>query len=130
VVNDQVQSGHWQLTGAARASSRQGGSGTWDAGKQPIGQCQQQQNSGGQGIFSNTYDLGKCGPFPFTYQAYTIPDRLQIFQDENLIFDTGGPVSGGATVTVDASGTTSLVRVVVIASLEGTAWDYTVGCPQ
>jgi len=128
VQNGAVTDGRWRVK-SAPAPSRDA-DGDWNAQQTPLGQCTQQQNSGGQGIFSNTYDLGKCGDFIFRYQAFTIPDQFQIFQDDNLIFDTGGKVSGGATVTVTAVGQTTLIRVVVTADLSGTAWNYTVGCPE
>jgi len=128
VQDDAVADGVWTVKTSPAAS--RDSSGSWNAQKTPLGQCTEQQNSGGQGIFSNTYDLGKCGDFPFRYQAFTIPDQFQIFQDDNLIFDTGGKVSGGATVTVTAVGQTTLIRVVVTADLSGTAWNYTVGCPD
>lgn len=128
VQNGAVSDGIWTVKTSPAASRDSGGS--WDAQETPLGQCTEQQNSGGQGIFSNTYDLGKCGDFSFRYQAYSIPDQFQIFQDDNLIFDTGGKVSGSATVTVTAVGQTTLIRVVVTADLRGTAWNYTVGCPD
>lgn len=128
VQNNAVTDGRWRVKSSPVAS--RDADGDWNAQQTPLGQCTEQQNSGGQGIFSNTYDLGKCGDFTFRYQAYFIPDQFQIFQDDNLIFDTGGKVSGGATVTVTAVGQTTLIRVVVTADLSGTAWNYTVGCPD
>jgi hypothetical protein len=128
VQGDRVADGQWRVKSGPTPSRDAGGS--WDANRQPLGQCQEQQNSGGQGIFTNTYDLGRCGDFTFTYEAFTIPDQFQIFQDDVLIFDTGGKVSGGAAVTVTAVGTTTLIRVVVTADESGTAWRYSVGCPS
>jgi hypothetical protein len=128
IVNGTVSSGQWQLKSApARAENDDG---TWNADETPLGQCTETANSGGQGIFTNTYDLGKCGTFSFFYDAYSIPDQFQIYQDENIIFDTGGKVSGGSTVSVTAVGQTTLIRVVVTADNSGTAWEYNVGCPE
>lgn len=135
VAGGQVSAGQWLVKGTLPAPAlrhpRDGGgnNGAWNAAQKPLGQCMEQQNSGGQGLFSETYDLGKCGTFPFFYNAYVIPDHFQIFQDDNIIYDTGGEVSGEATIMVTAVGQTTLIRVVVIANEQGTAWTYTVGCP-
>lgn len=117
--------------GGAKAAAvvKAAGGGNFDGNEQPLGQCQTQQNSGGQGTFTNTYDLQRCGTFSFSYQAYSIPDHIRVLNGDQTIFDTGGPVSGGTTVSLHASAASTLITVIVIASLDGTAWDYTVGCP-
>lgn len=87
------------------------------------------QNSGNQGIFTSTYDLGKnCGTFDFTYDAFTIPDQFQILFENQILLDTGS-ISNGTTIPITYTGSTSMVSVVVIANLTGTAWTYTIGCP-
>jgi hypothetical protein len=138
---NQVSNGTWALQaprtqpvapgaaaqGPAALSTRGGG---WTSQRRPLGTCSTQQRSGGQGIFSNTYDLGRCGDFTFSYETYVIPDQLQIFQDDLTLFDTGGKVAENNTVKVTAVGESTLIRVVVTADLSGTQWTYTVGCPQ
>lgn len=121
----QTASGTWSSSGSTRAPG-----GSFSGNQQQVGQCQTQQNSGGQGTFTNTYDLGTCGKFEFSYDAFTIPDHVQVLNDGKTIFDTGGPVSGGQSVQLYVTGSATLVTVVVIASEDGTAWTYSVGCPQ
>ena len=123
-----VDGGRWKLRTAP--GTTRDADGTWTGDQTAIGQCQQQQNSGRQGIFTNVYDVGKPGSFPFRFNAFNIPDQFQVFADGDLLFDTGGKVSGQRTVTLTASCLSTIIRVVVTADLSGTAWNYTVGCPQ
>ncbi len=126
-VAAQAVTGTWSSAGSTRAP---GGSGNFNGTQQQVGQCQTQQNSGGQGTFTYSYDLKTCGKFQFFYDAYTIPDHLEVLNDGKTIFDTGGLVSGSQTVELHVSGASTLVTVVVLASEQGTAWTYTLGCPQ
>ncbi|MCW3054919.1 MAG: hypothetical protein JWN14_4089, partial [Chthonomonadales bacterium] len=127
VVDNKVRNGAWNLDDT-RAVTRAAG-GSWDADPTQPGQCTVEENSGGQGIFTQTYDLGmNCGSFDFRYQAFSIPDQFQVFYEGKTMLDTGS-VSGGTTVPILFGGTTNQVIVVVTASLEGTQWNYTVGCP-
>ncbi|MFM7321508.1 MAG: hypothetical protein ACKO5K_08305 [Armatimonadota bacterium] len=128
VSGTSIQGGRWKLRNAP--GTTRDADGSWVAEQTPIGQCQDQQNSGRQGIFTNVYDLGKPGSFTFRYNAFSIPDQFQVFADGDLLFDTGGKVSGQRTVTLTASCLSTIIRVVVTADLSGTAWNYTVGCPQ
>jgi len=129
VQNGKIPNGHWTTTPGAATSRAGGGSGDWSADQKPLGQCMEQQNSGNQGIFTNTYDIGRtCGTLPFSYDAFFIPDQFQIFYEGDILVDTGS-VSGGQALSLRYTGSTSLVTVVVTAALEGTAWTYTVGCP-
>lgn len=128
VVDNKVRQGTWTISGS-RAANRATGNGNWDADPTQPGQCTVQENSGAQGIFTQTYDLGiACGSFDFTYQAYTIPDQFQIFYEGKLLLDTGS-VSGGTTLSIPFNGSTTQIIVVVTANLTGTLWNYTVGCP-
>jgi len=128
VTGTTIRGGRWKLRNAP--GTTRDADGSWNADQTPIGQCQDQQNSGRQGIFTNVYDLGKPGSFTFRYNAFNIPDQFQVFADGDLLFDTGGKVSGQRTVTLSASCLSTIIRVVVTADLSGTAWNYTVGCPQ
>lgn len=130
-----------RITGSGRTT---GGPGTYTArapagttvtgavsvSERALGACQTQQSSGGQGAFSNTYDLGRdSGTFQLTYEMYNIPDRLQVLSSTGqVLYTTGGLVSGGNTVQIPFSGG-RIVYVVISAPTSGTAWDYTLGCP-
>lgn len=129
VVGDSVQDGQWLYT-PGTGPTRQNNSGTWNAQQSQPGSCMVQQNSGEQGIFSQSYDLQEyCGTFDFQYETYTIPDTIEIFYEGKTVFQVG-PVGANATVPIQYSGASTVVTVVVTAPLEGTAWNYTVGCPQ
>ena len=119
------------LTGTwtSNVAARDGG-GDMSGNQQPLGQCMSQQLSGGQGIFINSYDMGSCGGFDFTYQAFTIPDRFTILNSGQSIFDTGGLVSGGSSIRASAADNDTIITVIVTASESGTAWNYQLGCPN
>ena len=128
IENFVITGGRWKLRSAPGVT--RDASGSWDGERELIGQCEQVEDSGEEGIFTNIYDLGKPGKFQFTYDAYRIPDRFQVFSENDVLFDTGGPVSGGQTVELTLSCLSTIIRVVVTAELDGTAWEYTVGCPE
>lgn len=104
--------------------------GTVTSSQQPLGACQTQQSSGGQGAFTKSYDLGRdSGTFPLTYDMYSIPDALEVRSSSGtVLFSTGGLVSGGTTVNIPFSGG-RIVFIVVSAPNQGTAWNYSIGCP-
>lgn len=92
--------------------------------------CGSQSNSGGAGVTVETYDFPEEeGDVQFTYQAFSAKDRFTVYSGEQTFFDTEEPVSGGATVSFfkPFGVTTISVRV---EGPSGTAWNYTIGCPQ
>ena len=95
----------------------------------PRTQCDEATQSGGEGVTRTVHELGQSsGTFNFTYEAYGVPDQFDVYYQGQLIFTTGGPVSGGGTVPITYSGTATTVEVVVTGP-SGTLWDYTVSCP-
>ncbi len=94
-------------------------------GPQP---CNVATVSGGVGTTTTVHQLGTTsGSFVFTYQAFSVPDRFEVIYMGSPLLDTGS-VSGGATVNLSFSGTSSLITVIVTGP-SGTAWNYTVNCP-
>ena len=68
-----------------------------------------------------------------TYDMYSIPDRLDCFYKGVLVATTGGLVSGSATLQWAYNpqpGDPSWCLVVMSAPNSGTAWIYTLSCPQ
>lgn len=104
--------------------------GTFTVDRKPLGACQTQQSSGGQGAFTNSYDLGKdAGTFELTYQMYSIPDQLEVKDSAgDVLFSTNGLVSGSQTVNIPYTGG-RIIFVIISAPTSGTAWDYAIGCP-
>lgn len=91
--------------------------------------CNNSSNSGGQGVTTTVHELGQAsGTFSFTYQAFSVPDRFDVIYEGAVIYTTGQPVSGGATVPITYSGASTQVTVVVTGP-SGTAWNYLVACP-
>ncbi len=73
--------------------------------------------------------LRTSGTFPVQYQMYGIPDQLTIEYEMDILFDTGGLVSGASSASVSFSGSSKIITVTINAPLDGTAWDVYVGCP-
>ena len=91
--------------------------------------CNATTTSGGAGVTTTVHDLGRTsGTFPFSYEAFSIPDRFEVIYQGTTLLDTGF-VSGSATHPLTYSGTATVVTVIVTGSSSGTAWDYVAGCP-
>ena len=96
--------------------------------------CNNVTEAGGDAPETHTHELGKTkGTFGFSYQTYTIKDQIQVIYGGSTIFDTGC-VGASGTVNLPFAGTAHEVTVKVIPNCEGdtsgTAWNYTVTCPQ
>ncbi len=104
----------------------------------------QQQKTG---VCSTTYHNGAnepeqytitmpvaTGTVSFTYNTYTVKDRIHIYQGNSKIFDSGC-VGTSATVNITLNGTSNIIRIVVDPLCEqsdqkDTAWDFNFGCPR
>ena len=94
-------------------------------------QCPSTRESGGRGTYRFTIDMIlTAGTFPVYYQMYTIPDALTISYEGNVLFDTGGLVSGSNSFSLSFSGSSSKVEVLITAPNQGTAWNLFIGCPE
>lgn len=105
--------------------------GTAEGEARDIGTCEETQGSGGQGTFTNAHFVGNGpGEVSFFYDAYSIPDAFTV-RGPGVDFDTGGLVSGSATVPFAVSQSGSVVLFVSVSAPEdGTAWEYSLGCLQ
>jgi hypothetical protein len=100
----------------------------------PLGQCQTQQQSGGQGSFSYAFAMGaKAGSANLQYQMYNIPDRMDVYaldaNGRHAVFSTNGLVSGAGGKAVAVAAQTTLF-VAMTAPNSGTAWDFELSCPS
>jgi hypothetical protein len=106
--------------------------------------------SGGQGFESYDIQFGEAtGTVQLTYDAFSVPDRFVVKWNGNVVIDTGyvGDSSydaalaalGLPAVTGPGAGTASFNKnlaspgfatVEVYGPLEGTAWEFTLGCPD
>lgn len=116
--------------------------------------CDESTASGGAGVTTTIHELGQSsGTFDFSYNAYAVPDRFQVFYEGSLIhdevigtlansssyaslFDPSGIFHGtgsvdavsGKSVSLSYAGTSTQVTVIV-SGPGGTVWDYIVSCP-
>ncbi len=117
--------------GSSDGSSGGGG------GSPGVQRCNQQTNSGGQGITETKHLTGRAGPTDFTllYDTENIPDRIETFYQGRRIHDTGyigdniNAGNGSARIAVPR-GADDFVTVKVTGPDSGTVWHYTVYCPS
>lgn len=99
-------------------------------GTSSVGTSLNQSASGGYGVTENFYNIsGGAGTFTLAYDMYGIPDEAQIFVNGQLATKTNGQVSNSGTLTVPVTYSLKsgdLIKVVMIGTDSGTAWDYTV----
>lgn len=96
--------------------------------------CNQETHAGGDAPEINAHFLGQTsGQFVFTYDTYSIKDQLIVMYEGNTLYDTGCVGTTGA-VTLNYSGSVSKIVVDINPNCEvgtsGTAWKYTISCPQ
>ena len=102
-----------------------------DGGDGVTAQCNQTTQSGSDAPETHNIGLGKSsGTFNFSYEMYSIKDRMTVSVGGQTLYDTGC-VSGSRTVPVTFSGgTTATIQVYPnCAGGSGTAWNFTVTCP-
>lgn len=92
--------------------------------------CGVTSRSGGAGVTTTRHSMSKGAAYvAFEYEAYSVPDHFTVTDNlGNVLFDTGGRVSGSKTVMLDkpCDATSITVRV---EGPSGTAWVYKIGCP-
>ena len=93
--------------------------------------CDDYSESGGQTIQSFYVALDSSrGYVKLTYDMYSIPDQLELVYEGATIFSTGGLVSGRRIITRLIDGDDEFMYVKITATNSGTAWDFTLTCPQ
>jgi hypothetical protein len=95
--------------------------------------CGSVQVAGGDLPVTRTVELGaSSGTFTFTYDTFSIPDRIVVTYQGGILFDTGC-VGASGSVNLSYSGTATTVTVSVTPNCAGgttgTSWQFTVGCP-
>ncbi|MBF0319699.1 MAG: hypothetical protein HQL01_07850 [Nitrospirae bacterium] len=77
--------------------------------------------------------MGKSsGTFTFSYDTYSVKDQMVVSYEGKTLHDTGC-VGKSGSVALSYSGTSTEVTVAVTpncAGETGTAWNFTVGCPN
>lgn len=91
--------------------------------------CGSQTNSGGDGITISNYSVPiEEGKIEFIYEAYSVQDAFIVSSDTETFVDTGLVSGSGSYTFCKPSGLE--VITVTVSGLEGTAWSYTLGCPD
>lgn len=97
------------------------------------GVCDERQVAGGDTPDTRNIELGQTsGTFNFDYQTYTIKDRIIVSYGGTQLLDTGCVGEAQSRALSYAGGSTQ-VTVQVIPNCDGstgTAWEYTVHCPD
>lgn len=84
-------------------------------------------------------DMGRTsGKFRFTYDTYSIPDEIKVYngkypdvdEQNDLIFATAGCTTGPGSDNVNFQATSQFISIVVKGCVEGTGWEVSVNCPQ
>ncbi|CAF3367877.1 unnamed protein product [Rotaria socialis] len=98
--------------------------------------CNGEQVAGSDTPVSRRYDMdATSGVFRFAYNTYTIKDRILVWNDETLLFDTGC-VGASGTVYISYSSISSIIRVDVepncacsgVNGCTGTIWWFKLYC--
>jgi|GEM_PF-3043077 len=100
---------------------------TGGGGSLPILTCPAGQQSGTQGTFTQTFDIGPgAGTFNLTYSTFTVADRIIITGAAD--YDSGFVSGTNVTVPITKTTTDRYIYVTVEAPTAGTEWNYTIGC--
>ncbi len=98
------------------------------------GVCNIQYKSGANEPEQYTIDVQrKTGSLTFTYNTYTVKDRIHIYYNGTKVFDSGCVGSSGSQV-LTLNGYSSVFTIIVDPRCDkdqsNTAWDFTMGCPN
>jgi hypothetical protein len=98
------------------------------------GVCNTQYKSGANEPEQYTIDVNKkYGSLVFTYNTYTVKDRIHIYYNGSKVFDSGCVGSSGSQV-LTLNGFSSVFTIIVDPRCDKdqstTAWDFTMGCPN
>lgn len=98
-----------------------------------VTQCDDLTQAGGDEPRVLSIDLGtNQAVFGFSYEMYAIKDQMTILHDGGTVYDSGC-VSGSNSVSLQINGGSSVIQVRVNPNCDGTtgtAWNFTVNCPQ
>lgn len=91
-------------------------------------------NQGGKGIIETIHQLGsKPGSVVINYDMDNIPDKMEVFYDDQLVASTDKLVSykGSLSFYYPAQpGKPTFCKIIISAPRDGTIWFYHIGCPR
>jgi flagellin-like hook-associated protein FlgL len=85
--------------------------------------------NGGEGVIERFYTIGSGGgEFNVNYNMNNIPDRMDIYVNNQLVVTTEQPVSGRGTFTIPADKLPdgAQIKIVMTGNKPDTVWDYDV----
>lgn len=85
--------------------------------------------NGGEGVIERFYTIGTGGgEFSVNYNMNTIPDRMDIYVNNQLVVTTEQPVSDRGTFTIPADKLPdgAQIKIVMTGNKPDTVWDYDV----
>ena len=92
--------------------------------------CDDFAQSGGRQETTYVVALDRTsGELTLTYEMFRIPDQLELIYEGNVIFSTGGLVSGRRTITRTIDGDSDTLAVKITAPRSGTGWNFQLTCP-
>jgi len=102
--------------------------------QQKNGNCNIEYKSGANEPEQYTIDVKRnYGSVKFSYNTYTVKDRIHIYHGGYKIFDTGCIGSSGSQ-TLTLNGNSSVFTIIIDPLCDpkesDTSWDFTLGCPQ
>lgn len=94
--------------------------------------CEDFYNSGGYGLTTSTVNMGQtAGNISLWYEMYFIEDEIEVFYEGERIYWSGGLVQGQRSVQLSfGPGQSQLIVVRVSAPYSGTAWKFSITCPE
>lgn len=101
------------------------------ADREGLAFCSQQQVSGGTEGDERTIQLtAKQGTVKLNYDMFDVPDRIEIFQGEKLVYESDGFVSGRHSKSINLNGDSGRLKVKLTGNeITSTKWNYTLECP-
>ena len=102
------------------------------ADREGLAFCSEQQVSGGTEGDERTIQLtAKQGTVKLNYEMFDVPDRIEIFQGEKLVYQSDGFVSGYHSESITLNGDSGRLRVKLTGNeIPSTLWNYTLECPR
>lgn len=89
---------------------------------------------GGRGPADHTYNLGsKPGWVEIHYRFFALPDKMEVFDSRgNLVASTNGEKvrEEGSPLRFYYEPEMGNIRVIMNDGIEGSRWEYTIGCPE
>lgn len=85
--------------------------------------------NGGEGIIEKLYTIGTGGgEFSINYNMNTVPDRMDVYVNNQLVVTTEKPVSDRGTFTIPADKLPdgAQIKIVMTSDKPDTVWDYNV----